>query len=118
MNIVTSLDEIQTQTDTQEKKKLILKLYIRLLLYINEKYNNKKTNDHTISKDHLNSYLQYLQALAKTNKTSNKEDNTRALDETYVEAITKQRVYSIGKSTQQKSRKSNKINDQINGSNA
>jgi hypothetical protein len=101
--------QIQTQTDTQEKKKLILKLYIRLLLYINEKYNNKKTNDDTISKEELNSFLEYLQDLARPNKQQNKEDiNSRALDETTLEAIIGQRVYSIDKSTQQKALKATK----------
>jgi len=101
--------QTQTQTDTQEKEKLILKLYIRLLLYINEKYNNKKTNDDTISKEELNSFLEYLQDLARPNKQQNKEDiNSRALDETTLEAIIGQRVYSIDKSTQQKALKATK----------
>ena len=107
--------QTQTQTDTQEKekKKLILKLYIRLLLYINEKYNNKKTNDDTISKEELNTFLEYLQELVTTNKQQNKQQNkedinSRALDETTLEAIIGQRVYSIDKSTQQKASKATK----------
>jgi hypothetical protein len=105
--------QTQTQTDTQEKEKLILKLYIRLLLYINEKYNNKKTNDDTISKEELNTFLEYLQDLVTHNKLQNKEQNkedinSRALDETTLEAIIGQRVYSIDKSTQQKALKATK----------
>jgi hypothetical protein len=108
---VTMSPQIQTQaqTDTQEKEKLILKLYIRLLLYINEKYNNKKTNDDTILKEELNTFLEYLQGLVTTNKQQNEEDiNSRALDETTLKAIIGQRVYSIDKSTQQKALKATK----------
>jgi hypothetical protein len=103
--------QTQTQTDTQEKekKKLILKLFIRLLLYINEKNNTKKNNDDTISEEYLNSFLGYLQGLVTPNKEQNKEDiNSRALDETTLEAIIGQRVYSIDKSTQQKASKATK----------
>jgi hypothetical protein len=78
-------------------------------LYINEKYNNKKTNDDTISKEELNTFLEYLQRFVTINKEQNKEDiNSRALDETTIEAIIGQRVYSIDKSTQQKASKATK----------
>lgn len=86
--------QIQRQSDIQEKKKLILKLFIRLLLYINEKNNNKKTNDDTISEEHLNSFLEYLQNLATSNKDNNNESDykNKAFDEINVEVITKQRL--------------------------
>jgi len=89
--------ETPTQTDIQKKKKLILKLFIRLLLYINEK-NNTKKNDDTSSKEYLNSFLGYLQTIVADNKAYNKEYNnytnneSKAFDEINVETITKQRL--------------------------
>ena len=85
--------QTQTQTDIQEKKKLILKLFIRLLLYINEK-NNTKKNDDTSSKEYLNSFLGYLQTIVADNKKYNNYTNneSKAFDEINVETITKQRL--------------------------
>jgi hypothetical protein len=89
--------QIQTQTDIQEKKKLILKLFIRLLLYINEKNNTKKNNDDTISEEYLNSFLGYLQNLATSNKEKNNESDykSKAFDEINTEVIAKQRTRII-----------------------
>jgi len=83
-----------TQTDIQEKKKLILKLFIRLLLYINEKNNTKKNNDDTISEDYLNSFLGYLQSLVESNKKYYNDTNneSKAFDEINTEVIAKQRL--------------------------
>jgi hypothetical protein len=83
-----------TQTDIQEKKKLILKLFIRLLLYINEKNNTKKNNDDTIPEDYLNSFLGYLQGLVESNKKYYNDTNneSKAFDEINTEVIVKQRL--------------------------
>ena len=88
-----------TQTDIQEKKKLILKLFIRLLLYINEKNNTKKNNDDTISEEYLNSFLGYLQSLVKSNKEYYNDTNneSKAFDEINTEVIAKQRLGSFKK---------------------
>jgi len=97
--------------------KSLLKNYIRLLFNIRKKVNTFKnkvdapepTNDAFLEYLHI---LQQLQQQATYNKEQNKEDiNSRALDETYVEAIIGQRVYSIDKSTLQKESKSNKIHE-------
>jgi hypothetical protein len=81
-------------TDIQEKKKLILKLFIRLLLYINEKNNTKKNNDDTISEEYLNSFLDYLQSIVAANKEHYNDTNneSKAFDEINTEVIAKQRL--------------------------
>ena len=86
--------QIQRQSDIQEKKKLILKLFIRLLLYINEKNNTKKNNDDTISEDYLNSFLDYLQGIVTANKERYNDTNneSKAFDEINTEVIAKQRL--------------------------
>jgi hypothetical protein len=90
-----------TQTDIQEKKKLILKLFIRLLLYINEKNNTKKNNDDTISEEYLNSFLGYLQGLVESNKKYYNDTNneSKAFDEINTEVIVKQRLGLFKKQT-------------------
>jgi hypothetical protein len=91
--------QAQRQSDIQEKKKLILKLFIRLLLYINEKNNTKKNNDDTISEEYLNTFLEYLQKLATSNKEKNNESDyeSKAFDEINTEVIVKQRLGLIKK---------------------
>jgi endonuclease/exonuclease/phosphatase family metal-dependent hydrolase len=91
--------QIQRQSDIQEKKKLILKLFIRLLLYINEKNNTKKNNDDTIPEEYLNSFLDYLQKLATSNKNNVSDYESKAFDEINTEVIVKQRLGLFKKQT-------------------
>jgi len=99
-----------------DDKKSLLKNYIRLLFNIRKKVNTFK-NKVDAPEPTNDAFLEYLHILqlqqqATYNKEQNKEDiNSRALDETYVEAIIGQRVYSIDKSTLQKESKSNKIHE-------
>jgi len=90
-----------------DNEKSLYKNYIRLLFNIREKVNtfNNKVNAPEPTNDAFLDYLHILQEQATYNKEQatynkkqNKEDiNSRALDETYVEAIIGQRVYSIDK---------------------
>jgi hypothetical protein len=92
-------------------EKLLFKNYIRLLFKIREKVNTfkNKVDAQEPTNDAFLEYLRILQGQVIYNKHQNNEDiNTRALDETYVEAIIGQRVYSIDKSTQQKASKATK----------
>ena len=64
-----------------ENEKLVLKLYIRLLLYVNNKYDEIETS----KIDDVNSYLGYLEQQVRRNKIRNDEiyNNDEALDRTY-----------------------------------
>jgi hypothetical protein len=97
-------------------EKLLLKNYIRLLFNIREKVNTfkNKVDAPEPTNDAFLEYLHILQQQVSYNKDQNNEDiNTRALDETYVEAIIGQRVYSIDKSTLQKESKATKSMSKI-----
>ena len=65
-----------------EKQKLNLKIYIRLLLYVKHKYNEKLQNSSQIS----SSLIEHLKQQIYTNKESNDElsnDQNEALDYTF-----------------------------------
>jgi hypothetical protein len=65
-----------------KKQKLNLKIYIRLLLYVKHKYNEKLQNSSQIS----SSLIEHLKQQIYTNKESNDElsnDQNEALDYTF-----------------------------------
>jgi hypothetical protein len=77
-----------------DDEKSLYKNYIRLLFNIREKVNTfkNKVDAPEPTNDAFLEYLQILQEQVISNKHQNYEDtNTRAIDETYVEAIIGQR---------------------------
>jgi hypothetical protein len=77
-----------------DAEKSLYKNYIRLLFNIREKVNTfkNKVDAPEPTNDAFLEYLHILQEQVISNKRQNYEDiNTRALDETYVEAIIGQR---------------------------
>jgi len=79
-------------TYTYENEKQVLKFYIRLLLYVNDKYSENES-----SKISANSYLDYLKNLALKNKLLHDGDKEMlngpmSLDESYSISIAKKRL--------------------------
>jgi len=64
--------------DSQEEAKLVLKIYIRVLLYVNNYVNNNK----------INTFLVYLNDLVTQNKKrENQDDDFKSIDQIFIESI-------------------------------
>ena len=63
--------------DTQNRANLVLKIYIRVLLYVNNDFNNNK----------ITTFLTYLNDLVRQNKIrESEEDEFKSIDQLYVES--------------------------------
>ena len=65
-------------TEPEAKAKVVLKIYIRVLLYLNNNLNN----------NNINTFLTYLNGLVRQNKQRESEDDEfKSLDHIYIESI-------------------------------
>jgi hypothetical protein len=66
------------EADNQAMAKLVLKIYIRVLLYVSNDLNNNK----------INTFLVYLNGLVTQNKArENQDDDFKSIDQIYIESI-------------------------------
>jgi hypothetical protein len=66
------------EADNQNMAKLVLKIYIRVLLYVSNDLNNNK----------INTFLVYLNDLVKENKAREEDDDDfKSIDQIYIESI-------------------------------